>query len=258
MPKRTNRGTRKKPMGMRKRKRSKKRVTFKTKALRQLPITPKGPKTFYETQINGNETTTPCPGLNIFHLTVLNVASGNMDTRSNSKVLVKGFRFRMHFKNALFRPQVVNVALVNPRNRQNVAGDFSLAMFKRMGLGTSGSTSEEMDFGSPDMQGIHYATAPINTNAYNVVWHSRFKLGVISTTGGYSSGELKNFRSMYRYIKINKLINFPDSTSNLPETSQRFYLLIWAAPMDYQASGGAVADGLSYQAWVQCVFDRQD
>jgi len=259
MPKKVSRaGTRKRPMG-RTRKHKKRKVSFKNKQLRSFPAPSRPINTLYETTINGTTTLATCPALGIARLIACSNTATQQDTRAGQRIHLKGFRFRSHFENRLLRPQVVHIAFVTPKDGRLPGGDvpFGQSFFKRLGLGATGNDRTDVDFGDVALNGIHYATLPINTDEYTVIWHMRFKLGVTSTTGGYSSGELKNYRSVYRYVKINKTIEFPESTSSLPDKNQQIYMVKWACPWDYDpVTQEPVDEGLQYQTHVAMVFSR--
>jgi len=190
---------------------------------------------------------------------IINIGNGatQLDTRVGKSIYLKGFRLRLHYANKLFRPMVVHMALVTPKYGINdIADTFQPGFFNGLGLGVNSQAKEGLDFNASEQNGVTLATLPINSERWNILQHSRFKLGVISTTGGYSSGELKNYRSMYRYVKINRQIDFDDATSNFPRPDQRVYMLTWAAPMDWEVSQGIIDEALLVMLNVTCVFRR--
>lgn len=234
------------------------RKTFKSKALagmaRKKPNT-----TFYETSIVGVPINTAQPGLSVGRCISIQNTGAGYDTRSSNEIYLCGLRIRCFFQNRQLRPQTVHVAMVRPKQGQSgsIQAEFENAFFKRMGVGSAGQNLTGMDFQEPTT-GVEYATLPLNTERFNVIWHTRFKLGVTSTTGGYSSGELKNYRTLYRYIKINRHIHFPDSTNNFPSNDQQIYLVIWGCPLDYDRSlePTAVEDALKISSNCVMVFRR--
>lgn len=259
---RVRRSTRRRAVGRKRTMMSRKtrsRKSFKSKGLvgldRKLPN-----HTFYETSIVGVPTETATPTLNVGRC--ISIAAGSAafyDNRIGPSILLKGLRVRCFFQNRQLRPQVCHVAIIRPKEGQSPINqiDFETAFFKRMGLGSGGQTLTGIDF-TELATGIEYATMPINTQRWNIVWHTRFKLGVTSTTGGYSSGELKNYRTLYRYININRMINFPDANNNYPANDEQMYLAIWACPLDYNAASEPVPteDALKISTNVVCVFKR--
>jgi len=227
--------------------------SFKAKALSKFPKT-ESKTTSYESTLSGSNIVQATPVLTIQFLNNLGLGLG-VDQRIGSKIFLKGFRYRAHYQNRLFRPVVVNVAIVLPLQGQDT-GAYGTGMLKRFGLFSEGASNTDMDFGGTGMNGIHYATLPINTEKYNVIWHTRFKLGVTSTSAGYSSGELKNYRSLYRYFRINKTIEYPDNSSTIPAPSMKFLMLTWAVPMDYQQEQGSIDDALQMQQHCVCVYQK--
>jgi len=227
--------------------------SFKAKALSKFPKT-ESKTTSYESTLSGSNIVQATPVLTIQFLNNLGLGLG-VDQRIGSKIFLKGFRYRAHYQNRLFRPVVVNVAIVLPLQGQDT-GSYGTGMLKRFGLFSEGASNTDMDFGGTGMNGIHYATLPINSEKYNVIWHTRFKLGVTSTSAGYSSGELKNYRSLYRYFRINKPIEYPDNSSTIPAPSMKFLMLTWAVPMDYQQEQGSIDDALQMQQHCVCVYQK--
>lgn len=212
------------------------RLTFKSKALADLKSRPVD-QTYYETTIGGLPLEIAAPSLSVGRCISLNNNSNAYDGRSGPYIYLKGLRLRCFFQNKQLRPVVCHVALVRGKNGQNPdtePADFRAQFFKRLGQGSTGPTSDSIDFGALP-NGIMYATQPINTNDFHVIMHTRFKLGVTSTTGGYSSGELKNYRTLQRYVKINRWINFPENDSFYPDLSDEIHLCIWSCPLDYDA-----------------------
>lgn len=212
---------------------SKRRVTFKSKALMDLNKRPRE-RVFYETSLNGTPALYSAPDLSAGTCIQLNPNANQYDSRLASSIFLKGLRIRCFFQNRQLRPVVCHIALIRPKNGQSTADTnlFRANFFKRMGQGSTGPTQLGMGFNDVP-NGMMYATQPINSLEWNVIWHTRFKLGVTSTTGGYSSGELKNYRTVARYIKINRVINFPDQTSFFPDTNEQIYLVVWSCPLDY-------------------------
>ncbi len=184
---------------------------------------------------------------------------GQYDTRLGPNMYLCGLRIRCFFQNKQLRPQTVHVAMVRAKEGQSPTDqdNFERAFFKRMGVGSQGPNLIGMDFDEATT-GIEYATLPINSERWNIVWHTRFKLGVTSTTGGYSSGELKNYRTLYRYIKINRHVHFPDFNNNYPSNDQEIFLVVWACPLDYNRAlePNPVEDALKISTNCVMVFRR--
>jgi len=233
-----------------------KRKSFKKLGLKNFPKTQKQ-LTYYETTLNGSPSVFAMPALIKANCISITNAGTNYDARQSKGIFLKGLRIRMHYANKLFRPMVVHMALVVPKFGINgITDTFQTEFFNGLGVGSSGASKEGIQFDDASQNGLLLATLPINTERWAIIRHTRFKLGVISTTGGYSSGELKNYRSLYRYVSINKQVDFPDSTSNLPRPDQQIYLLTWAAPMDWEVSQGLIDDALLIMQNVVCVFTR--
>lgn len=267
MPMRTRsrmrRTARRRPMSRSNKKRSysktKRRVSFKTKALAGLNSKPLN-NVFYETTIAGGPVEIAAPELNVGRcISILN-SGANYDGRFSSTIHLSGIRFRGFFQNRQLRPTTVHVAFVRPKQGQTVTAPvtFQERFFQRMGEGSAGSALQGLGFNEVP-NGIQYATLPINTDEYHVLWHTRFKLGVTSTTGGYSSGELKNYRTLYRYIKIGRTITFPDRDSAFPDVDSQIYVCVWSCPLDYDrvAETEPNPNSLKLSTHIVCVFRRQ-
>lgn len=225
--------SRKRPMMSRK---ARSRKTFK-----QIGLTGMDKKkpnaTYYETSIVGVPFNAAQPSLAVGRCISIGNIGTDYDTRTGNSIYLCGLRIRCFFQNRQLRPQTVHVAMIRPKEGQSPTDqdNFERAFFKRMGVGSQGANLTGLDFDEATT-GIEYATLPINSERWNIVWHTRFKLGVTSTTGGYSSGELKNYRTLYRYIKINRHVHFPDKNNNYPSNDQEIFLAIWACPLDYDRS----------------------
>jgi len=240
----------------RKRVRSRRPKSFKQKALDLIPSEAKTVDVFYETTNQALGVVVSEPTLNINRINALGIGGTSLDARTTSRVLIKGFRIRATYVNNLLRPMHVNVAIVTPKDGQIAAVDFNAGFFKRLGIGTLGNTDVGMNFDSPDLSDMTMATLPLNTDRMNVIWRTRFKLGVISTTGGFSSGELKNYRTLYRYIKINKVISYPSQVSNIPDPAENFYLIMWGTPMTWIQTEGPILGAMDINQHVVMVFKK--
>lgn len=247
------RRTRKK--GSRRPKRAK--TSFKTKALKVLDnqhqSTTKYWTTFSLTQFTLATKT-------LFYQNLNNIprqdsgAPASLVRRERDVVHVSGVRVRMSFRNSLLTPMVVNVALVIPQ-RMNVVSTAALMyeFFRSTGVSDS-SLVVDRNLNFDDytaMSGIQYNTCPINTDRMSVIWHTRFKLGVIATNGGFSSGELKNYRTLARYVRVNKNITFGDNTGD--SAQQRIILLVWTSGL-FETNGNPVADAIEFQTNNSIVF----
>lgn len=247
-----SRKTRRAPMRKRNTTRSKK-PAFRQQALNILKTTPTA-KTRYETVVN---TTTQLvlgtKELDDQDLTNIQT-TGGIDGRTNESVRIKGYRIRFHFVNNLLSPLIVNVAMVIPRQQ---TADFKTSFFRQLGLSSTGPVEKGIDFDSTSLSGIMYATLPINTDEFGVIWHTRFKLGVPSTSLGFSSGELKNYRSLYRYIPINRDLQWRDRNDS-GSALEKVWMLVWCAGMFEVAAGASVPGALDYQCHHVAVFDNKN
>jgi len=256
MPVKRTRGRSRKPRRAPMRKRNttrSKKPAFRKQALDILKTIPTD-RVRYETVVN---TTTQLvlgtKELDDQDLTVIS-PTGGVDGRTNDTVRIRGYRIRFHFVNNLLSPLIVNVAMVVPRNTQS---DFKERFFRQLGLSSSGSAERGLDFDSSALSGISYATLPINTDEFGVIWHTRFKLGVPSTSLGFSSGELKNYRSLYRYIPINRDLQYYDR-NNGTTALEKIWMLVWCAGMFEVAGGATVPGALDYQCHHVAVFDNKN
>lgn len=236
-----------------------KRKTFKSHALSDLKTKPKN-TVYYETALTGGPTLYTSPSLNAGRCISISNNASAYDTRAGKSIFLKGIRMRMFFQNRQLRPVVCHCALIRPKADQFIENPdiFKALFFKRMGTGGSGPGLTGINFDDLT-NGMEYASFPINTEQFHVMWHLRFKLGVISTTGGYSSGELKNYRTVMRYVKVNKVINFPDTTSPYPDNNEQMYLAIWSCPMDFNRAAEAPnPESLQVSTNVVAVFTRSN
>lgn len=171
---------------------------------------------------------------------LLSIPQGdNRDERERLTINLRGFRLRAIFYNRILQPIMVNVAIISPLNANaptlGGGGDF----FTPPGEGIRGIPANN------SLSGLNWMYNPINTDQYSVIWHTRFKLGVIATNGtpGFSSGELKNYRSLCRYIKCPKKINFQSSA--ITDATKPIFLVHWANPI-LETTGAGTASTYGY------------
>jgi len=236
--------------------RSRRPKSFKQKALDTIPTASKITDVFYETTNQAVGQVVNQPNLLVNRINALAVSPAALDARSASRIMLKGFRIRATYVNNLVRPMHMNVAIVTPKDGQLNPIDFNAGFFKRLGIGSLGNVDVGLNFDSTDLSDITMATLPMNSDRMNIIWHTRFKLGVINTTGGFSSGELKNYRTLYRYIKINKVITFPSNTSNLPDPAENFYLICWGVPITWVQTEGPIVGASDINQHVVMVFKK--
>lgn len=238
-----------------------KRKSFKRTALRRtanpLRITPKAKRcTVY---VQSTADLQPCNNLIPIRLTGITQGDG-INERERQSITVSGFRLRFFFKNALNRsgeggasdpavgsevPIKINMALIwQDQRTDNYAG---AAVFFR-----TGANNQYAAFGDGTLNGLDRATLPMNVDQDAVLWHTRFGLGVHTTGQDYSAGSINNYRSLSRYIKIKRRVEYFGAAPTQSEGN--FFLLIWAEGMDFGASGSEVANGFRYVARIEMFF----
>lgn len=177
-----------------------------------------------------------------------------INRRERDIIHVCGARIRMTFRNEILTPLVVNVAIVIPNKVETLnTASLNTQFFRSCGVVASDLTVDRnISFDDyTALSGIQYNTLPINTDRHSVVWHARFKLGVINTNGGFSSGELKNYRSISRYVRINKNLAYNAEASTT--ASERLLLLVWTSSI-FEVNGNPVDNALEFQANNSLIF----
>jgi len=159
------------------------------------------------------------------------------DQRERNVVWYKGLRLRCTFRNQRPYPLWVNVALINPRDAFDASGFnvFSTGNF----FTPLGATSRAGLDAGPSLTGMEWGTLPINTMTHNVLWHTRFKLGIQfeQATQEFTTGSgAPNYRTLSRYIKIGKKISFKSSAGNTCEAP--LYFAIWCSQFEEGVGDG--------------------
>lgn len=205
---------------------------FKSRQLRRIqPVT----STCKSAIIDDGSTINPANSRTLYNKPITVIGQGDArNQRERDICWIKGFRLRMTFHNRTLIPQTCNVAIVCPKdpfpdenvpslNTFNDAEFFSnLGVAARSGL-----------FANNLLNSLEWGQLPINTDKHSIIWHTRFKLGVQGTGENFSSGELKNYRYLSRYVKVGKKVAYVTSAALSCESPM--YLLIWTAPFNEQA-----------------------
>jgi len=170
------------------------------------------------------------------------------DQRERNSIWISGIRLRMTFRNSLKVPMYCHVALINPRdpfpddgsdaNALNPAGFFTA-------LGTSSRSGYPAAHSAQQLTGMQWATLPINTDVHNIIWHTRFKLGIRFDAANqeFTTGAgAPNYRTLSRYIKIGKTVGYKNTAGN--SCLQPMYLVVWCStfeePLANQTAGALI------------------
>lgn len=169
----------------------------------------------------------------VYGINLTTISQGSSrNARERHQIRFRGVYIRAQFRNKMFesaagplqaKPLIFNMAIVSPTT--NNSSTFTPGDFFRLNGQTARATTA-----AASLPGLAWATLPINPDIFAVHWHTRFKLGATSTNGGYSSGELKNYRTLARYIKIPYVCNYQDSNST--SCIQPTFLVWWCNPFN--------------------------
>lgn len=205
---------------------------FKSRQLRRIPRVSNTAKCKI---VDNGGTVNPLSSRTLYNKLLTEIFQGDSkNQRERDLCWISGFRLRMTFHNRTLIPQTCNVAIVSPKdpfpdeniptlNTFNAAEFFSnLGEPNRTGLNANNL-----------LNSLEWGQLPINTDKHAVIWHTRFKLGVQGTGENFSSGELKNYRYLSRYVKVGKKVAYVNSGGAACEAPM--YLLVWTAPFNEQA-----------------------
>lgn len=137
------------------------------------------------------------------------VSSFDIDSRSRSLAVVKGFSIRMAVKNILDKPLYVNYAIVAPK--ESNGGVTTVDFFR----GSGSERGEDFDNARTSLQ---FHSNAINTDLYEVLTHKRFRLGSATTTG-VSDGVL----NINDYVKLNRQVRYEGGVT----TSGKVQIVFW-------------------------------
>lgn len=231
-------------------KRGRRARTFKKRMIRNIPRVQQSCKS---TLIDDGTAVNPATTKTLYNKLISNISQGDLrDQRERDLCWISGFRIRMTFHNRTLIPQTVNVAIVSPKDPYPDENAPALntfndgAFFTNLGVGSrTGLTANTL------LNGIEWATLPISTDNHNIIWHTRFKLGVQSTQENFSSGELKNYRYLGRYIKVGKRVAFKNTAGNSCEAPM--YLLVWTSQF-HEAAGAGVPQAMNWGSHITTYF----
>jgi len=222
---------------------------FKRRAIRRIDTPKQQSKSKLVT--NGPPIVFPTKDIYVQPITGL-IQGDTRDQRERNLVWFKGVRVRGTFRNILNSPMWVHMALVNPRDPFNASGvnELSVGSF----FTPLGATSRAgLDAGTA-LTGMEWGTLPINTDTHNVLWHTRFKLGIrfFEATQPFTTGSgAPNYRSISRYIKIGKKISYKNANGNTCD--QPMYLIVWCS--FYEEPGGTgTTNAMTHQQHITVYF----
>lgn len=168
-----------------------------------------------------------------------NILKGTgLDQRSTDRVTIKGFHIQMNLQSLLTTSKVViNFAIVVPKNAMTVS---ATEFFREYG------TDRAVDF-TTGLNFMGMMQTPINADQYHVLWRWRVRLG--AKQNNTSANTVDNLqpteRSINKYVKINRLLNYETSATNAE--ADPIALCMWA-DVDFSTAGGvAVANAFQTQ-----------
>jgi len=198
-------------------------------------------------QENSGVETLPTKTIANLLITQIPIAGLQNAAREGLMIYLKGWRLRMTFRNNDENPKWVHCAIVNPKDPfPNVATQQNqwngTNFFRTIGNPTRSSDSGLL------LNGLEWATNPINTDEYNVLWHMRFRLGprFAQTTQPFTTGTgAPNYRTLNRFIKCGKKISYVDD--RIDRCHQPFYFLTWATSLEEAVGEPAAGSAIVIQ-----------
>jgi len=223
--------------------------TFKKRAVRQMDTPHQNSKSKLVT--NGGPIAFPTKDIYVQPLTGL-IQGDTRDQRERNIVWFKGIRIRASFRNTLNAPLWCHMAIINPKDALDDAG---VNNFNGVNFFTPlGSTSRAGLDAGPTLTGLEWGTLPINTETHNVLWHTRFKLGVRfeTATQNFTTGAgTPNYRTLSRYIKIGKKLSYKNANGNT--CTNPLYLAVWVSYYEEGAASG-VSNAMVHQQHITVYF----
>lgn len=165
----------------------------------------------------------------------------SINERERDVLSLKGIKVNFLFKNVFpsvsatpTDPILVNVCLLFPKDNTDIlvgAPDF----FKL--TKTVGRAVNFNDTGN--LSGMDYHTLPINSDKYGVLWHKRFKIANGSTATFYNSGSQNSWRTLNKYLKINRQVQYASATA--ASCNDPIFLCWWCTSIQEPTGVGTAA-----------------
>lgn len=223
--------------------------TFKKRAVRRMDA----PKQQCKSKLVTNGPVIAFPTKDVYAQQVNGLVQGDTrDQRERNIVWFKGIRVRATFRNSTAAAMWVHMALINPRNPFDPAGVNNLILdnfFTPIGAANRAGLNA-----GPALTGMEWGTLPINTDTHNVLWHTRFRLGIrfaVATQEFTTGAGAPNYRTLNRYIKVGKKISYKTSAGNTCETP--LFLVVWCSYFE-EPTGTGLSNAMFHQQHIVAYF----
>lgn len=172
----------------------------------------------------------------------------NIDERETNIVNCRGFKINMFMANTSFVPLYVNVAVLSNKF-SGVAPPATVSFFRSSGI------NRGLDF-SNLRTAMEFHSLPINTDAYSVLRHKRYRL---TEKGGsnFKSNRGASYKNIRMWIKLKRQLRFELPTDESPSNG-RVYLVYWCDQVDANGASTPITNVLGVQERHVCYFkDRR-
>lgn len=141
-----------------------------------------------------------------------------LNRRQRDIVNFRGVKLCFEVANAISTaPMHFNYAVISPRGRNiaNTVSDITNSFFR------GDQSLRNKDFGTA-RSGLELHCNPINTDKWHVLTHKRYTLHPANSTSG-----AKYWRSIQKYVKLNKQIRYDMTQANIELQCETPLLLVW-------------------------------
>lgn len=179
---------------------------------------------------------------NLTEIPFANLETESRTHRERNIINVTGFSCHLEFVNKSAEPLQLHVSLLSPRTAQNT---IPTADFFR------GNDQRGVNFQN-SLGGIEFATYPINTDLYTILYHKRYMLrqkidGTVVDRAGM------NFKQIKFYKKLNRQLRFDNSTVDIP-TDGTVWLVYWFDYVQCPTGTAPTAAAASYTSVCKTYF----
>lgn len=145
-------------------------------------------------------------------------ATNEINFRVRDLVTIKGWKICMNYQSKLLEPLYVNVAIVACKD---VTGSIIPDFFRSFG------NERAVDFNDVNLTCFDRHCRPINSDKWTVMYHKRFKLGVINDTASAFSENRESYGSIMKWIKFNRQIRWDDGNPDTSADNAQVRLIWW-------------------------------
>lgn len=147
-----------------------------------------------------------------------NTTDNDIDQRERQVANIRGVKFCWELRNNADRPLYVNVAILNPKDNDQISGTN---FFRGSG------NERSVDF-STNLTSSDFHCRPISTDTFNIVMHKRFRVDPQSgsTPGTYTANVGRNFLNWNHYQKIKRQVRYENVNTSVA-VEGRLFIVFW-------------------------------